>query len=103
LPMTYDDPAKELPYSGVFRWKNGELKLVAKDLIGPNGIAFSPNEKYLYVSNWHEKRKIVMRYEVQSDGSLTSGTVFADVTSEPGEEALDGLKVDRAGNVFFSG
>jgi gluconolactonase len=44
-----------------------------------------------------------MRYEVQSDGSLDAGTIFADVTKESGEEALDGLKVDRAGNVFFSG
>jgi gluconolactonase len=103
LPMAFDDPARELPFSGVFCLKDGELKLVAKDLIGPNGIAFSPDEKYLYVSNWDDQHKIVMRYEARSDGLLSNGTVFADVTSEPGAEALDGLKVDRAGNVFFSG
>ena len=52
LPKVYDDARKELPYSGVFRWFDGKLQLVAKELLGPNGIAFSPDEKYLYVTNW---------------------------------------------------
>ena len=103
LPNFFDDPAKELPFSGVFRWKDGELKLVAKDLKGPNGIAFSPDEKTLYVSNWDEQKKVVMRYDVAADGSLSNGSIFADVASAPGEEALDGLKVDAKGKVFVSG
>ncbi|HJR59445.1 MAG TPA: SMP-30/gluconolactonase/LRE family protein [Vicinamibacterales bacterium] len=103
LPKTYDDARKELPYSGVFRWFNGRLQLVAKDLAGPNGIAFSPDEKYLYVANWDTAHKIVMRYAVALDGSLTDGRVFFDMTSAPGEEALDGVKVDRQGNLFVSG
>jgi gluconolactonase len=85
------------------RTTGGDLKLVAKELTGPNGLAFSPDEKFLYVDNWDEHRRIVTRYEVRPDGSLASGAVFADLTSEPGEEAFDGLKVDRAGNVFVSG
>ncbi len=103
LPKFFDDPRKELPFSGVFCLFKGELKLVSKDFTGPNGLAFSPDEKYLYVGNWDDKKKIVMRYEVQADGSLKSGQVFFDMTSAPGEDALDGLKVDQMGNVYVSG
>jgi gluconolactonase len=63
LPKFFDDPRKELPFSGVFSIYQGHLQLVSTDLKGPNGIAFSPDEKYLYVTNWDEKKKIVMRYE----------------------------------------
>jgi gluconolactonase len=103
LPKAFDDPRKELAYSGVFRVANGRLQLVARDLTGPNGIAFSPDERYLYVTNWDTAMKVVMRYEVAADGSLQNGTVFFDMTSAPGEEALDGMKVDRDGNLFVSG
>ena len=103
LPKFFDDPSKELPYSGVFAWRDGQLRLVAKDLVGPNGIAFSPDEKFLYVTNWDPAKKVVMRYPVMADGSLGQGAVFFDMTSEPGEQALDGLKVDQAGNLFVSG
>ncbi|MCI0402811.1 MAG: SMP-30/gluconolactonase/LRE family protein, partial [Acidobacteria bacterium] len=70
LPKFFDDPRKELPYSGVFSIYNGKLQLVSKDLTGPNGIAFAPDEKSLYVSNWDVQKKIVMRYPVKEDGSL---------------------------------
>jgi len=103
LPKIYDDPRKELPYSGVFCLFKGKLHLVSKDLLGPNGLAFSPDEKYLYVDNWDVKKKIVMRYEVEPDGALSNGKVFFDMTSAPGEEALDGMKVDLAGNLYVSG
>src|SRR5205823_6851231 len=98
-----DDPRKELPYSGVFCLIHGEVKLVGTDLAGPNGIAFSPDEKYLYVGNWDPSRKVVMRYEVRDDGMLANGRVFFDMTSAPGEDALDGIKVDRGGNLYVSG
>ena len=103
LPKVYDDPRKELPYSGVFCLFKGKLHLVSKDLLGPNGLAFSPDEKYLYVDNWDVKKKIVMRYQVEPDGALSNGKVFFDMTSAPGEEALDGMKVDLAGNLYVSG
>ncbi len=57
LPKFYDDPRKQLPYSGVFSLKDGKLKLVSTDLKGPNGIAFSPDEKFLYVGNWDPTKK----------------------------------------------
>ena len=103
LPEFFDDPGKELPYSGVFAWRDGQLRLVARDLSGPNGIAFSPDERFLYVTNWDTAKKVVMRYPVMADGSLGQGGVFYDMTAEPGEQALDGLKVDQAGNLYVSG
>lgn len=103
LPKFFEDPRKELPYSGVFCLINGELKLVSKDLTGPNGLAFSPDEKYLYVDNWDEKRKVIMRYDVQPDGTLSDGQVFLDATKEPGEDAWDGMKIDVKGNLYLSG
>jgi len=103
LPKFFEDPRKELSYSGVFCLINGELKLVSKDLTGPNGLAFSPDEKYLYVDNWDEKRKVIMRYDVHPDGTLSNGQVFYDATSEPSEDAWDGMKVDVKGNLYLSG
>ncbi|HEX9831326.1 MAG TPA: SMP-30/gluconolactonase/LRE family protein, partial [Thermodesulfobacteriota bacterium] len=104
LPRFYDDPRKELSYSGVFLLStNGRLQLVGKELKGPNGIAFSPDEKYLYVGNWDEKKKVVMRYDVNPDGTLSKGRVFFDMTSAPGEDAIDGIKVDQRGNLYVSG
>jgi gluconolactonase len=103
LPRVFEDRRKELPWSGVFCLINGELKLVSTDLSGPNGLAFSPDEKHLYVSNWDEKKKVIMRYDVHADGTLSGGKVFFDMTSAPGAEALDGLKVDVRGNVYSSG
>jgi gluconolactonase len=104
LPKVFDDPAKELPFSGVYRVQDGELTLLTRDLTGPNGIAFSPDEQVLYVSNWDPDRKVIMRYDVRPDGLIENGRVFFDITrSVPGEDAWDGLKVDRDGNLFAAG
>jgi gluconolactonase len=104
LPRFFDDPRKELPYSGVFRWTpDGAVRLLTADLTGPNGLAFSPDERFLYVSNWDVSKKVVMRYPVNADGTLGAGTSFADLAGAPGDEALDGVKVDQRGNVYVSG
>jgi gluconolactonase len=103
LPGTFDDPHKELPFSGVFMLKDGNLRLAAKDLAAPNGLALSPDERFLYVDNWEETKKVVLRYAVDDAGNLSNPSVFFDMTSTTGEIALDGLKVDAAGNVFVSG
>ncbi len=103
LPKFFDDPRKELPYSGIYLVRDGKIRLLSTDLTGPNGIAFSPDEKFLYVGDWDEKRKVVMRYPVNADGTLGKGEVFVDMTSAPGEDALDGLKVDHQGNLYASG
>ena len=103
LPKFFADPRKELNFSGVYSLHNGKLQVVSQDFTGPNGIAFSPDEKYLYVGNWDEQKKVVNRYEVKHDGTLTNGKVFFDMTSAKGEDALDGIKVDQAGNLYVSG
>jgi gluconolactonase len=103
LPEGYGDKEKQLPFSGVFRLKDGRLDLLVKDLKGPNGIAFSPDEKFLYVGNWDPDKKVVMRYPVNENGSLGQGQVLIDVGSEPQNEAIDGLKVDVRGNLYVSG
>jgi gluconolactonase len=103
LPKFHEDPSKELEFSGVFLLKDGELRLSSRDLTGPNGLAFSPDERYLYVANWDPEAKIVMRYEARGNGELRNGHVFFDMGEAPEPEALDGLKVDSEGNVYVSG
>ena len=103
LPKFHSDPRRELPYSGVYSVHDGRVQLVSTDFSGPNGLAFSPDEKFLYVGNWDEKKKVVNRYPVNPDGTLGSGQLFFDMTSAPGEDAIDGIKVDRYGNLYVSG
>ena len=103
LPKVFDDPRKELPYSGVYALHRGKLTLVSRDVTGPNGIALSPDERFLYVGNWDEKKKVVTRYEVGEDGTLRNGRLFFDMTAVAGEDALDGIKVDQRGNLYVSG
>lgn len=107
LPQYYNDPRKETPQQGVYRIKDGKTELLSTDLGGPNGIAFSPDERYLYVSNWDIRdihhTKTLWRYDVAPDGTLRNGRVFFDFSFTDDDEALDGLKVDRAGNIFVSG
>ena len=121
FPKAFEDARKQLPFSGVFSIYKGKLQLVSRDFTGPNGIAFSPDEKYLYVGNWPraltgqhpragedpvseigKKHKAIMRYEVQPDGTLRNGNLFFDFTSAPGENGLDGIKVDQKGNLYVS-
>jgi gluconolactonase len=103
LPKVFDDARKELAFSGVYSLQQGKLQLVSKDFTGPNGLAFSPDEKWLYVGNWDDKQKVVKRYAVKADGTLNAGEVFFDMTNAPGEDAIDGIKVDQAGNVYVAG
>ena len=108
------DPEKQLNVNGVYRIPNAlgqqagakpnssQLQLLISDLTRPNGIAFSPDEKYLYVNN-SEPRKIWMRYRVQPDGSLTEAKLFYDATSDQRPGAPDGMKVDQQGNIYSTG
>ncbi len=106
LPNFFNDIRKELDYSGVFMIKNGKVSVVSKDLGGPNGLAFSPDEKYFYVTNWDIRdihhTKTLWRYEVHADGSLKNGKILADWNLTEDDEALDGMKVDKQGNLYIS-
>jgi gluconolactonase len=103
LPKQDEDPAKELAFNGVYRFAGDELQLLVKDLSRPNGIAFSPDEKVLYVANSDENRKLWMRYDVAADGTAANGRVFFDVTAETEAGLPDGMKVDSQGNVYATG
>jgi gluconolactonase len=102
LPKGDDDPMKELKFNGVYRLANGKLQLLVKDLTRPNGIAFSPDEKTLYVAN-SEPKRFWMRYDVAANGSVSNGKVFADVSAEKETGVPDGMKVDSLGNVYAAG
>lgn len=103
LPKFFDDPRKQLDFSGVFSLHKGVLQVVSKDFTGPNGIALSPDEKYLYVANWDDHKKVIRRYEVTPGATLRNGMLFFDMTETRDENALDGLKVDLEGNLYVSG
>jgi gluconolactonase len=106
LPGTFTDPTKELPYQGVFRVaKDGKITLLTKELEAPNGLAFSPDYKTLYVANSRTSAPLWMAYDVKADGSLGKGRVFADSSKyyKEGDGVPDGMKVDVKGNVFATG
>jgi gluconolactonase len=104
-PFGLAEPSdQEQRFNAVFRvTPGGTVTAEVTDLEGPNGLAFSPDEHWLYVGNWQDDRKIVARYPVAGDGSLGEGELFHDMTGAPGEDAIDGLKVDTAGNVYACG
>ncbi len=106
MPKAYNDAKKELNFQGVYRIKNGKTELLSTDLGGPNGIAFSPDEQYLYVSNWDirdiHNTKTLWRFPVQADGTLGKGEIFFDMNKTDDDEALDGIKVDNQGYIFAS-
>ena len=108
------DPEKRLQSNGVYRIagaasqrpgappENSRLQLLIRDLPRPNGIAFSPDERFLYVDNTGPK-KLWMRYPVVKDGSLGAGTVFFDASSDTRSGGPDGMKVDRLGDLYSAG
>src|SRR5690349_4106692 len=101
LPKTFDDPRRELPFCGVYRLsRDGKVTLLTKDLKAPNGIAFSPDEKRLYVTD--SAQMIWMVYDVKPDGTLGAGRVFFDAKpwAKTRKGAPDGLKIDKQGNIF---
>lgn len=106
LPKQADDPKRELDFCGVYRLSpNGTVTLLTKQMTRPNGIAFSPDEKTLYVAQSDPQRAIWMAFDVKPDGLVGEGRVFADVTSSvdklPG--LPDGMKVDAQGHLFATG
>ena len=107
LPRKEKDPDKQLDFQGVYRVaRDGKVTLLTKELSRPNGIAFSPDHKTLYVANSDPQRAIWMAYDVKPDGSIANGRVFFDATSWVGPEKKglpDGMKVDSQGHLFATG
>lgn len=106
LPKRQDDPTRELDFCGVFRLApNGELTLLSKVLSRPNGLAFSPDEKTLYVSNSDDAHAVWMAFPIRDDGTTGEGKLFYDATASMGKlpGAPDGFKLDRDGNLWATG
>jgi gluconolactonase len=106
LPQAFDDPARELDFCGVYRLSaDGILTLMTKDLKAPNGVAFSPSGKTVYISNADPHNAIWMTYEVQEDGTFANGRVFFDATTwtKTKKGVPDGMKIDKDGNLFAAG
>jgi gluconolactonase len=95
------DLKKELPYQGVFLLKDGKLQLLVKELDRPNGIVLSADEKFLYVND--SNKRVIMRYDVQRDGTVANGRLFADMTEGKGAGNPDGMKFDVKGNLYSVG
>ena len=98
-----DDPRKELKFNGIYRLAAGRLQLLTKEQTRPNGLAFSLDEKHLYVANSDPARKVWMRYDVRPDGSIVNGKVFFDVSARTEEGMPDGMKADKGGNLYCTG
>jgi gluconolactonase len=99
-------PGQELDFCGVYRLtKEGKLTLLTKEMSKPNGIAFSPDEKTLYVANSDPDKAVWMAFPVKNDGTLGPGRVFFDSTKwvKTKKGLPDGMKVDRSGNLFATG
>jgi gluconolactonase len=107
LPKHTEDPGRELDFQGVYRLDGkGEVTLLTRELNRPNGLAFSPDEKTLYVANSEPAKAILMAFAVRPDGSLGNGKVFFDVTAAVGKQkpgVPDGLKVSADGTVWATG
>ena len=102
-----EDPKKELPFQGVYRLSaDGKLSLLTKDLKFPNGIAFSPDEKTLYVAVSDPEKPIVYAYDVKEDGSIANPRTFFDATELVAKKLKglpDGIKIDIKGNMWLGG
>jgi gluconolactonase len=95
---------QELAFQGVFRLDTkGKLTLLTKDMTQPNGLAFSPDGKYLYIDDDGSDQRNIRRYQFnKNDGTVSNGMIFADMKSNnPG--VPDGMKLDTKGNLYVSG
>jgi gluconolactonase len=93
---------EEIPFQGVYRLDQaGSVRLLTKDLSQPNGLAFSPDGRRLYIDD-SEQRNIRV-YDFTTDGGLANGRSFGDEAGGTNEGVPDGMKVDRNGNLFVVG
>jgi gluconolactonase len=108
MEKQWEDPKREIPFAGVYRrTASGEVTLLTKDMTRPNGLAFSPDEKRLYIAQSDPSSAIWRVFDVKSDGTIENSRVLLDLTTmvkaktRPG--LPDGLKIDTEGNLFATG
>lgn len=98
LRQRENDPKKELDFAGIFMLRDGKVTRIIDDIGRPNGLAFSPDEKYLYANGGRDK--FIKRYEVQRDGTVANGTMFIDISKDTTPGITDGMRVDSKGNIY---
>jgi gluconolactonase len=106
LPKVLQDPGKELAFQGVYRLsQDGKLTLLTKDIDFPNGIAFSPDEKTLYVSNAERNNAVWFAFDVLKDGTLGPKREIFNMNelAKSKRGVPDGMKVDKNGYLFAAG
>jgi gluconolactonase len=95
------DPDAGVPSSAVYRLQDGRLEMLHADFTAANGLAFSPDERYLYVND--TRRKLVWRFEARGREALGRRELFADMNADSSPGVPDGMKVDASGNVYCTG
>lgn len=98
----HDNPDRELDFSGIYVYFEDELRLLSSSLSSPNGIALSPDEKFIYVSNSDARSPVVMRLELGANGELIGDDLFFDFSHLDVSDSLDGIETDEAGNVYVT-
>ena len=93
---------QEIPFKGVYRLgKDGKVSLLIRDMAQPNGLAFSPDGRYLYVDD--TERRSIWRYAFHPNGTVSGGVLFGEEKSDGDPGVPDGMKVDREGNLYVTG
>jgi gluconolactonase len=106
MPKQFDDPAREIPFQGVFRrGRDGAVTLLTREMTRPNGLAFAPDEKLLYVAQSDSTAALWRVFDVKPDGTLGASRVLFDSTAmtKTLKGLPDGLKIDTDGNLFATG
>lgn len=100
LRLREKDPGKGLQFQGIYMIRNGKVSLIINDIPNPNGLALSPDEKYLYANG--SRDKYVRRYRVLPDDTVTDSRMFIDISADKTPGITDGMKVDIKGNLYES-
>jgi gluconolactonase len=106
LEKNMDDPLKEIPFQGIYKVKKtGETQLLLDTITRPNGIGITPDQKTLIIANSDPAKPFWYAFDFNQQGELIRPRIFYDAGPAAKKWAglPDGLKIDRAGNVFASG
>jgi gluconolactonase len=106
MEKQWDDPKREIPFAGVYRRAtDGSVTLLTRDMTRPNGLAFSPDERRLYIAQSDQAAAIWRVFDVKADGTIDNSRVLFDATAmgKRRRGLPDGLKIDAEGNLFATG
>ena len=93
---------RDLDFQGVYRVAtDGAIRCVTREFSQPNGLVFTPDESHLYIGDSQDK--IIRRYRVEADGTLSGGDLFVDMRDAEGPGAPDGMAVDETGRLWTTG